>query len=99
MSRINRAYTDDLMNRIKKSAVTVIKDSDEMLPLDLSLSGTVVLNVSSTLSETYPFFNEINKIYPVTWLHANLDSLQYLKKKITPAQRVIVAVYSSKVDK
>lgn len=99
MSRINRAYTDDLMNRIKKSAVTVIKDSDEMLPLDLSLSGTVVLNVSSTLSETYPFFNEINKTYPVTWLHANLDSLQYLKKKITPAQRVIVAVYSSKVDK
>lgn len=26
-----------------------------MLPLDLTLSGTVVLNVSNTLSETYPF--------------------------------------------
>lgn len=99
MSRIKRAYTDNLMNNVKKSAVTVIKDSDEMLPLDLSLSGTVVLNVSSTLSETYPFFNKINKTYPVTWLHANLDSLQYLKKRITPAQRVIVAVYSSDINK
>lgn len=99
MSRINRAYTDDLMKRVKKSAVTVVKDSDEMLPLDLSLSGTVLLNVSATLSETYPFFNKINKTYPVTWLHANLDSLEYLKKKITPAQRVIVAVYTSKVEK
>lgn len=99
MARINKSYTNDLMNRIKTSAVTVIKDSDEMIPLDLSLSGTVVLNVSSTLSETYPFYNQINDTYPVTWLHANLDSLQYLKKKITPAQRIIVAVYTSKVDK
>ena len=99
MARINKSYTNDLMNRIKTSAVTVIKDSDEMLPLDLSLSGTVVLNVSSTLSETYPFYNQINDTYSVTWLHANLDSLQYLKKKITPAQRIIVAVYTSKVDK
>lgn len=99
IARINKSYTNDLMNRIKTSAVTVIKDSDEMLPLDLSLSGTVVLNVSSTLSETYPFYNQINDTYPVTWLHANLDSLQYLKKKITPAQRIIVAVYTSKVDK
>lgn len=99
MGRINRAYTDSLMRRVKTSAVTVVKDSDEMLPLDLSLSGTVVLNVSSTLSETYPFFKKINDTYPVTWLHANLDSLAYLKKKITPSQRVIVAVYSSNVDK
>ena len=99
MNRINRAYTDNLMQRIKTSAVTVVKDSDESLPLDLSLSGTVVLNISSTLSETYPFFNRINKTYPVTWLQANLDSLGYLRKKITPAQRVIVAVYSSDVDK
>lgn len=99
MSRINRAYTDDLMKRVKKSAVTVVKDSDEMLPLDLSLSGTVVLNVSATLAETYPFFNKINKTYPVTWLHANLDSLDYLRKKIIPAQRVVVAVYTSKVEK
>lgn len=99
MNRINRAYTDNLMQRVKTSAITVVKDSDEMLPLDLSLSGTVVLNVSSTLSETYPFFKRVNTTYPVTWVHANLDSLEYLRKKITPAQRVIVAVYTSKVEK
>ncbi len=99
MNRINRAYTDGLMRRLKNSAVTVVKDSDEILPLDLSLSGTVVLCVSSSLSETYPFYKKINDTYPVTWLHANLDSLKYLEKKITPAQRVIVAVFSSNVDK
>ena len=99
MARIDKAYTNELINNIKTSAVTVVKDSDGMLPLDMTLSGTVVLNVSSTLSESYTFFNEINKTYPVTWLHANLDSLQNIKKRITPAQRVIVAVYTSKVDK
>lgn len=97
--RLDKAYAKNLIDRVKTSAVTVIKDSDEMLPLDLSLSGTVVLNVSSTLAETYPFFDRINETYPVTWLHANIDSLQYLRKKINPAQRVIVAVYISKVDK
>lgn len=99
MNRINRAYTNDLMKRIKTSAVTVVKDSDEMLPLDLSLSGTVLLSVSPTLSESYPFFKKINDTYPVTWLHANLDSLEHIRKRIAPSQRVIVAVYSSNLDK
>lgn len=99
LKRVDRAYTGKLIDKIKESAVTVVKDVDELLPLDLSLSGTVVLNVSSTLSETYPFFNTINKTYPVTWIHANLDSLEYIRKRITPAQRVIVAVYTSKVEK
>lgn len=98
-SRINKSYTNNLINSLKEASVTVIKDSDEMLPLDMSLSGTVLLNISTTLSETYPFYNGINKTYPVTWLQANLDSLQYLKKKITPAQRVVVAVYSSNIDR
>lgn len=68
-----------------------------MLPLDLSLSGTVLLSISSTLTEDYPFYRSLRETLPVTWIRANLDSLASIRKRIRPAQRVIVAVHDSKV--
>ena len=96
--RLKVAYTGDLMQRIDHSAVTVVKDSDEALPLDLSVSGTVVLSLSPTLSQTYPFYNTINQKYPVTWIKANQQTIVEAKRRIRPAQRVIVTVHTSKVE-
>ena len=95
--RLNLAYTDQLMTQIDHSAVTVVKDSDEALPLDLSLSGTVLLSLSPTLSQTYPFYNELNKSYPVTWVKATQQSIEEVKRRVRPAQRVIVTVHTSQV--
>ena len=96
--RLDVAYTDDLMERIDRSAVTVVKDSEETLPLDLSLSGTVVLSISPTLSQTFPFYKTLNTYYPVTWIKANPQNLAEIKRRIRPAQRVIVTVHTSKVE-
>lgn len=98
VKRLNRAYTNSLLERLDKEAVTVVKDSDDALPLDLSLSGTVVLSLSPTLSQTYPFYKTLNQYYPVTWIKANPQSLADVKKRLRPAQRVIVTVHTSKVE-
>ena len=96
--KINVAYTSELMRRIDQSAVTVVKDSDEALPLDLSLSGTVVLSIAPTLSQTSPFYQTLNKYYPVTWVHANTQALAEVQRRLRPSQRVIVTVHTSKVE-
>ncbi len=96
--RLNLAYTNDLMRRIDKTAVTVVKDSDEALPLDLSLSGTVVMSLSPTLSQTYPFYHTLNKSYPTTWIKLNQQSIAEATRRTRPAQRVIVTVHTSKVE-
>lgn len=95
--RLNLSYTKDLLQYIDHGAVTVVKDSDETLPLDLSMSGTVVLSLSPTLSQTFPFYNTLNKYYPVTWIKANPQTLSEARRRIRPAQRVIVTVHTSKV--
>lgn len=43
------------MIALEKAAVTVLKDSVDVLPLDLSLSENILLSLSSSLSEAYPF--------------------------------------------
>ena len=96
--QLNRAYTNELMQRIDYSAVTVVKDSDEALPLDLSLSGTVVLSLSPTLSQTFPFYKTLNAHYPVTWIKATPQTIAEAKRRIRPAQRVIVTVHTSKIE-
>ncbi len=96
--RLNRAYTKDLSERIDAAAVTVVKDADEALPLDLSLSGTVLLSLSPTLSQTSPFYRTLNQSYPVAWLRANPNDMAGIQKRLRPAQRVIVTVHTSKVE-
>lgn len=95
--RLNTPEAEALISRMKQAAVTVVKNEEEMLPLDLSLSGTVLLSVSPTLTENYPFYSRLRETLPVTWIRANLDSLATIRKRIRPAQRVIVAVHSSEI--
>ena len=96
--KINLSYTNQLMERIDDAAVTVVKDSDEALPLDLSLSGTVLLSLAPTLSQTSTFFKTLNRYYPVTWLRADEKSVASVQKRLRPAQRVIVTVHTSHVE-
>lgn len=87
-----------LQQKLSKAAVTVAKDSLALLPLDLSVSGTVLLSVSSSLSEAYPFYHQLHQDFPVSWLHANVDSLEAIGTRLRPAQRVLVALHSQNVE-
>lgn len=95
--RLNRPETEDLMNRLKRAAVTVIKNQDDMLPLDLSVSETALLSLSPTLTEDYPFYRQLREVFPVTWIRANVDSLESIRRRLNPVQQVIIAIHTSKV--
>ena len=98
MERIETPETLRLMEELDRAAVTVVKDSADLLPLDLSLSGNVLLSVSKTLTEAHPFYQELKKGMPLlTWMRANPDSLRYVEERIRPAQRVIVALHEKEL--
>lgn len=85
--------TDSLLVALDKAAVTVVKDSLDMFPLDFSLSGTVLLSVSPSLTEAYPFYKELKESLEVGWVHARTDSLEAIRERLRSAQRVIVALH------
>ena len=91
--RIHTLETDRLLRHLERAAVTLVKDSADMLPLDMSLSGTVLLSISSSLTEAAPFYQGLKRATAVTWVRADADSLQSLEKRIRPAQQVIVALH------
>lgn len=91
--RLSTDATNALIRELEHAAVTVIKDSLDILPLDLSLSGSVLLSVSSSLTEAYPFYKEMHKSMALAWVHANVDSLEQIRERIRPAQQVIVALH------
>lgn len=85
--------TDSLLVALDKAAVTVVKDSLDMFPLDFSLSGTVLLSISPSLAEAYPFYKELKESLEVSWVHARTDSLEAIRERLRSAQRVIVALH------
>lgn len=97
-AKINTPESLALQQNLSKAAVTVLKDSLGLLPLDLSVSGTVLLSVSSSLSEAYPFYHQLREEFPVSWLHANVDSLEAIGTRLRPAQRVLVALHTAEIE-
>lgn len=87
-----------LQQDLSKAAVTVLKDSLALLPLDLSVSGTVLLSVSPSLSKAYPFYNQLHREFPVSWVRADADSLEAIGARLRPAQRVLVALHSQDIE-
>ena len=96
--RIVTGETTALITKLEKAAVTVVKDSIEMLPLDLSLSGNVLLSISPSLAESYPFYKSLKESTSLSWVHANKDSLQQIRERLRAAQQIVVAVYQDKID-
>lgn len=96
-----RLFTDSLEELQKKlacAAVTVVRDSDGLVPLDLAVFGTALLSVSSTLTEAYPFYKRLHQTLPLNWIHADPDSVAAVGNRLRPAQRVIVALHSDCVS-
>ena len=88
------ASVESLQQSLACAAVTVARDSDGLVPLDLAVSGTVLLSVSPALSEAYPFYKRLNTAFSLNWIHADADSIPEIRRRLRPVQRVIVAVHS-----
>lgn len=93
-------YTDSvnhLQKRLACAAVTVARNSDDMVPLDLSALGTVLLSISSSMTEAHPLYEHLRETMSVNWVHAHADSIAAIRDRIRSAHRIIAAVYTDNI--
>ncbi len=95
--RLNRPETQDLKNRLQKAAVTVASNAAGILPLEMTLKGTAILNIGKP-SEGKPFYNQLKRFLSVDYVQANADSLVTLRKRLGNYERIIVAFHTEKYD-
>ena len=93
--RLNRPSTQDLRDRLEKAAVTVVGNEGGVLPMDLDLKNTAILNIGKS-SEGKIFHQQLNKYMKVDRILAHPDSITTLSKRLAKYDRVIVAIHTEK---
>ena len=93
--RLNRPSTQDLRDRLEKAAVTVVGNEGGVLPMDVDLKNTAILNIGKP-SEGKIFHQQLNKYMKVDRILAHPDSITTLSKRLAKYDRVIVAIHTEK---
>ena len=93
--RLNRPSTQDLRDRLEKAAVTVVGNEEGVLPMDVDLKNTAILNIGKS-SEGKIFHQQLNKYMKVDRILAHPDSITTLSKRLAKYDRVIVAIHTEK---
>ena len=93
--RLNRPSTRDLRDRLEKAAVTVVGNEGGVLPMDVDLKNTAILNIGKS-SEGKIFHQQLNKYMKVDRILAHPDSITTLSKRLAKYDRVIVAIHTEK---
>ena len=93
--RLKRPSTQDLRDRLEKAAVTVVGNEGGVLPMDVDLKNTAILNIGKS-SEGKIFHQQLNKYMKVDRILAHPDSITTLSKRLAKYDRVIVAIHTEK---
>ena len=93
--RLNRPSTQDLRDRLEKAAVTVVGNEGGVLPMDVDLKNTAILNIGKS-SEGKIFHQQLNKYMKADRILAHPDSITTLSKRLAKYDRVIVAIHTEK---
>ena len=93
--RLNRPSTQDLRDRLEKAAVIVVGNEGGVLPMDVDLKNTAILNIGKS-SEGKIFHQQLNKYMKVDRILAHPDSITTLSKRLAKYDRVIVAIHTEK---
>ena len=93
--RLNRPSTQDLRDRLEKAAVTVVGNEGGVLPMDVDLNNTAILNIGKS-SEGKIFHQQLNKYMKVDRILAHPDSITTISKCLAKYDRVIVAIHTEK---
>ena len=93
--RLMRPATMDLLNRIERAAVTVAGNEGGILPMDVDLKNTAVLNIGKS-TEGKVFHQQLSKYMKVDRIQAHPDSIATLGKRLAKYDRVIVAIHTEK---
>ncbi|MFH1297811.1 MAG: glycoside hydrolase family 3 N-terminal domain-containing protein [Bacteroidota bacterium] len=93
---LNPCTSMEITNRIYKSAVTVVKNENNLLPLTM-LQQQRIASVSIGANSTTPFQQSLRWYAPVTHFQvskdASPDELQELEKNLKPFNLVIVGIH------
>lgn len=95
--RLNRSEAKALKERMQKASVTVASNATGILPLEMNLKGTVVVNIGKA-SEGQVFYKRLNRYISADRIQANADSLVTLRKKLANYERVIVLLHTEKYN-
>ncbi len=93
--RLMRPATMDLLNRIERAAVTVVGNEGGILPMDVDLKNTAILNIGKS-TEGKVFHQQLSKYMTVDRIQAHPDSIATLGKRLAKYDRVIVAIHTEK---
>ena len=93
--RLMRPATMDLLNRIERAAVTVVGNEGGILPMDVDLKNTAILNIGKS-TEGKVFHQQLSKYMKVDRIQAHPDSIATLGKRLVKYDRVIVAIHTEK---
>lgn len=95
--RLNQPHTQALKERMQKAAVTVASNEGGVLPIEMNLKGTAVLNIGKP-SDVQGFYNRLKRYLAVDCIQANADSIEKLRKRLLGYDRIIVAIHTEKYD-
>ena len=95
--RLNRPEGKALKERMQKAAVTVASNAGGILPLEMNLKGTAVVNIGKP-SEGQDFYKQLNRYILADRIQANADSLVTLRKRLANYERIIVVLHTEKYD-
>jgi beta-glucosidase-like glycosyl hydrolase len=87
-NRINTAHTRDLIRRLNEEAITVLRNKNNVLPLDADTREVAVLNVGDA-KEVQPFLKELSGYINSAGTKGSPTVFQ-LKKDLQPAARKLL---------
>ena len=94
-NRLKRPETKDLLGRLEKASVTVVGNEGGILPMDVDLKNTAVLQIGKS-SQGALFHQQLKKYMKADRIVANPDSIASLTKRLMKYDRVIVTIYTEK---
>jgi len=93
--RLVNDATRDLLNRIEKASVTIVGNEGGILPMDIDLKNTAILNIGKS-TEGKVFHQQLGKYMKVDRIQAHPDSIATLSRRLSKYDRVIVAIHTEK---
>ncbi len=93
--RLKRPAVQDLLERMEKSAVTLVGNEGGLLPMEIDMKNTAILNIGKS-SQGKLFHQQLNKYMKVDRFQAHPDSITTLSKRLMKYSRVVVAIHTEK---
>lgn len=95
--RLNTPESTELLARLEKAAITVVSNDGGILPMEMPLQGTMLLNIGKS-SNGKIFESRLKKYLSLTSMDAHPDSIATIRKRLSGASRVVVAIYTEKYE-